>query len=239
MKSSKQKVVAVILARSGSKGLKNKNILPLDGKPLIAYSIEAARNAKLVDRVIVSTDNKNIQEIAKKFGAETPFLRPENLADDDATSEVALKHSIEWLIKNESYTPDIVVYLQITDVFRTQSMIDDCVQALINDSKLDSAFMGLIVHKNFWRKEGDSFKRLADDIPYGIPRQKRESVFREDTGLALASRTNVILEGKRIGEKIKIIPYDQDVNFIDIHSEFDMRLSELLIKNENVKPNQK
>jgi len=238
MKSSKDKVVAVILARSGSKGLKNKNILPLNAKPLIAYSIEAAKNAKLVDRVIVSTDDKNIQKISKKYGAETPFLRPEHLADDDATSEVALQHAVEWLIENENYTPDIIVYLQITDVFRTKSMIDECVEVLMNNPEIDSAFMGLIVHKNFWRKTGDTFTRLAEDIPYGIPRQKREAVYREDTGLALASRTNVILDGKRIGEKVKIIPYDEDVNFIDIHSEFDMRISELLIKNENIKPNQ-
>ena len=238
MTNSKEKVLAVILARSGSKGLKNKNILPLNGKPLIAYTIEAAKNAKLVDRVIVSTDDKNIQEISKKFGAETPFIRPEHLADDEATSEDALQHAVEWLIENEKYTPDIIVYLQITDVFRTKSMIDECIEVLIDDPEVDSAFMGLIVHKNFWRKTGDTFRRLADDIPYGIPRQKRESVYREDTGLALASRTKVILDGKRIGEKVHIIPYDQDVNFIDIHSEFDMRLSELLIKSENIKPNQ-
>lgn len=237
MKSDDENIVAIILARSGSKGLKDKNILPLNGKPLISYSIEAAKQSVLVDRVIVSTDHSKIQNIAKEYGAEAPFLRPSDLADDEATSESALKHAVEWLIKNENYHPTIIVYLQITDVFRTNSMIDECINALLSDREIDSAFMGLEVHKNYWREIDGKAVRLADDIPYGLPRQKREPVYREDTGLALATRAEVVLQGKRIGENAKIIPYDQPVNFIDIHTEFDMRLSELLIKHESIKPN--
>jgi CMP-N,N'-diacetyllegionaminic acid synthase len=237
MSKKTQNVVAIILARGGSKGLINKNILPLDGKPLIAYTIEAAKQSKLIDKVVVSTDNEKIKNIALSYGAEVPFLRPKKLADDDATSEVALKHAAEWLIENENYTSDIIVYLQITDVFRSKTMIDQCVQALIDEPKLDTAFMGLLVHKNFWRKVGNKYIRLADDIPYGVPRQKREPLYREDTGLALASRLNVILDGKRIGDNVCIIPYEQKVDFIDIHSQFELRLSELLITKEGIIPN--
>ena len=238
MISRKNEVIAIILARSGSKGLIDKNILPLNGKPLISYSIEAAKLSKLVDRVVVSTDCEKIQKIAINYGAEAPFIRPQEFSDDNATSEIALKHAVEWLIEHEKKKPNIIVYLQITDVFRSKNMIDDCVNALLINPDIDSAFMGTEVHKNFWRKKQGNFTRIANDIPYGLPRQKREPLYREDTGLALASRTKVILEGKRIGNNVTIIPYNQNVDFIDIHSDFDLRLSELLIRNEKIIPNE-
>jgi CMP-N,N'-diacetyllegionaminic acid synthase len=236
--NSKKNIVAIILARGGSKGLPKKNILPVNGKPLIAYSIEAAKKSKYVNRVIVSTDDKEIAKIALSNDAEVPFLRPNNLANDTATSEVALKHAVEWLRDNENYQVDIVVYLQTTDLFRTKTMIDDCVEVLLSKPEVDSAFMGLEVHKNFWRKDNGNFVRLADDIPYGIPRQEREPLYREDTGLALATRSSVILAGNRVGENIYIIPYEQKVDFIDIHTEFEKWLSEILITDGKILPNE-
>jgi CMP-N,N'-diacetyllegionaminic acid synthase len=238
MNKSGNNIVAIILARGGSKGLPRKNILPLHGKPLITYSIEAAKQSKYVDRVIVSTDDKEIANIAVESGAEVPFLRPKDLADDTATSEIALKHAVEWLKDYDNYNVDIVVYLQITDLFRTKNMIDDCVQVLLDKPEVDSAFMGLEMHKNFWRENNGKYERLADDIPYGLPRQQREPLYREDTGLALASRVEVILAGKRIGNNASIIPYEQKVDFIDIHTEFEMWLSEILITEGNIQPNE-
>src|SRR5688572_19439839 len=104
----KPNVVAVIPARGGSKGLPRKNIRVLAGKPLIAYSIEAAKNCPLIDRVILSTDDQEIADIGKKFGAEVPFLRPSAIAVDDATTESVLIHAIDWLEKNENYKTDIL-----------------------------------------------------------------------------------------------------------------------------------
>lgn len=238
MKKTDLNVVSIILARGGSKGLPRKNIKSLAGKPLIAYSIEAAKQSKHVSRVIVSTDDDEIASVALQYGAEVPFIRPANLADDDATSEVALKHTVEWLRTNENYNVDIVVYLQVTDVFRKSHMIDDCVQVLLDNPDIDSAFMGLVEHKNYWRNENGKFIRLANDIPYGVPRQKREPVYREDTGIALATRAEVVLQGKRIGENCHVVPYEQDVWFIDIHSEFDLWLSEKIITDKNILPNE-
>lgn len=238
MKKSAKNVVAIILARGGSKGLPRKNILPLNGEPLISYSINAANQSKYVDRTIVSTDDHEIAVIARKKGAETPFLRPKELSTDTATTEVALKHAVDWLINTDNYSVDIVVYLQITDVFRKKNMIDDCVKILLDNPEVDSAFMGLVMHKNFWQKNNRNYKNLTSDIPYGIPRQHREPIFREDTGLALATKASVILEGKRIGKNVRIVPYEQDVDFIDIHSKFDLWLSEMLINEGNVEPNE-
>lgn len=238
MSKSGKNIVAIILARGGSKGLPRKNIRKLMGKPLIDYSIQAGLNSKYIERVIVSTDDDEIATVARESGAEVPFKRPAKLASDHATSEMALRHAVEWLEDNEQYKTDIVVYLQVTDVFRTKSMIDECVQILLDRPEIDSAFMGLPVHKNFWRKVDEKYIRLADDIPYGQPRQEREALFREDTGLALATRASVVLAGKRLGANCVVVPYEQQVDFIDIHTEFDLWLSETIMKEQNILPNQ-
>jgi len=238
LSKSGKNIVAIILARGGSKGLPRKNIRKLMGKPLIDYSIQAGLNSKYIERVIVSTDDDEIATVARESGAEVPFKRPAKLASDHATSEMALRHAVEWLEDNEQYKTDIVVYLQVTDVFRTKSMIDECVQILLDRPEIDSAFMGLPVHKNFWRKVDEKYIRLADDIPYGQPRQEREALFREDTGLALATRASVVLAGKRLGANCVVVPYEQQVDFIDIHTEFDLWLSETIMKEQNILPNQ-
>ena len=231
-----QKIVAIILARGGSKGLPKKNILTLAGKPLIYYTINAAKQSRFVQRIVVSTDDPETAALAKKFGAEVPFMRPGHLSNDDATAEDALAHAFHWMRDNEDFDADIVVYLQITDPFRKASMIDDCVKVLLNNPNIDSAFMGHLEHKNYWQNVDGNFRRLAADIPYGVPRQKREPLYREDTGTALATRGYLISEGKRLGLNCHIIPYEQTVNFIDIHEEFDLWLAEKIIKERGILP---
>jgi len=234
---SANRVVAVIPARGGSKGLPRKNIRPLAGRPLIAYTIEAAQRAATVDRIIVSTDDDEIAEVAEAAGASVPFRRPADLSGDDATSETTLRHAVSWL-DTHGDSPDIVVYLQSTDPFRSPNMIDDCVRALLRDATLDSAFVALETHKNYWRRSGDEWARLAADIPYGVPRQRREPLYREDTGLALATRASVIRSGRRLGDRCLVIPHDHPAAFVDIHTEFDLRLAELLICQLGLRPNE-
>jgi len=148
----KTNVVAIILARGGSKTLPGKNILPLAGKPLIAYTIKQAKECKLIDRVIVSTDNSEIAEVAKKFGAEVPFIRPAGLSQNHSTTESGLQHAVTWIEENENYKIDVVVFLQPTDVFRSQRMISTVINKLLENENLDSAFIATKTHKNFWRK---------------------------------------------------------------------------------------
>ncbi len=205
---------------------------------MISYTIEASLTSKYISRTIVSTDSNEIKNIALQYGAEVPFLRPRHLSNDSAKSESALKHTISWLNENENYEPDIVVYLQITDPFRKKNMIDKCVEKLINNPNLDSVFMALTTHKNYWRKKNGKFIKLANDIESDAPRQIKEPIYREDTGIALASRVEVIKSGKRIGDNAEIIPYEQKADFIDIHSEFDLWLSEQLINEKNIIPNE-
>lgn len=122
------KIVAVIPARGGSKGIPNKNIKKFCGKPLIAWSIEKALKAKGLDRILVSTDNEKIRRIALKYGAEVPFLRPPELAIGSIGIEPVLKHAYEWLRENEGYEADALVLLMPTSPTRQTLHIDEALK---------------------------------------------------------------------------------------------------------------
>jgi CMP-N,N'-diacetyllegionaminic acid synthase len=227
MVNNKATCVCLIPARGGSKGLPRKNIRLLAGKPLIAYSIEAARGCPLIDRVIVSTDDDEIAAVAKKYGAEVPFRRPAELAVDDATTESVLQHALNWLESNDSYRVDVVVFLQPTDIFRKKWMLEAVIKTVVEDSNIDSAFIAFETHKNFWRKMDGKPIRLLD-IPYG-PRQKREHVYREDTGIACATRAEFVRQGKRLGPRVSIVANADVASFIDIEDEFTFWLAEQVL----------
>jgi CMP-N,N'-diacetyllegionaminic acid synthase len=227
--SESQHVVAVIAARGGSKGLPRKNVRMLAGKPLIAYTVEAAKRSPYVDRVLVTTDDAEIAEVSRKFGAETPFMRPPELAQDLTPTEPVLKHAVDWLEQHDGYRVDIVVFLQPTDVFRKAYMIDTCVKHLLDDPTIETAFVAYPTHKNFWRKGPDGgFVRLAGDLAYG-PRQTREPLYREDTGIACATRASLIKQNKRVGDKVVIVPNKDEASSIDIHTDFDFFLAEKVL----------
>lgn len=124
-------ILGVILARKGSKGVKNKNHLKLNGKNLIEIAIESAKKSKKLSKIIFSTDDKVLQKQAEKLGISAPFLRPKKISNDKATSFSVLKHSIAWLKKNEGWNTDIVVLLQPTTPFRTGEIIDKVIELLI------------------------------------------------------------------------------------------------------------
>ncbi|MFC2058397.1 cytidylyltransferase domain-containing protein [Chloroflexota bacterium] len=223
----RKNVVAVIPARGGSKGLPGKNIKSLLGKPLIQYTITPALEAKLLDRVIVSTDDEMILSTARELGAEVPFIRPASLAQDTTTTEAVLKHTILWLKENEDYTVDILVYLQVPDLFKKAEWIDKAVQMLLDDTKLESAFVVQPEHKNYWIKESGRYIRLTSAIH--MPRQLKEPIFREDTGLACATRAHLLVEhNRRVGDKVDLIVNRDFV--VDIHTEFDFWLAEKLLQ---------
>lgn len=227
MHNKHHNVVAIVLARGGSKGLPRKNILPLMGKPLIQYTIDPLKKIELLDRMIVSTDDSEIAKISKRLGAEVPFFRPKELAQDSTTTEDALRHSLLWLKEKENYMADILVFVQITDLFKKPEYINQSIKMLLEDNKLDSVFVAKPTHKHYWKKEGRDYIRLTKDI-YG-PRQLKEPIYREDTGLGCATRARLIIEEKRrLGDEVKIIE-NQDFT-VDIHSELDLWLVQKLLE---------
>jgi len=124
-------IVALIPARSGSKGVPNKNIKLLAGFPLIAYSIKAALKSKLIDRVIVSTDSKEYAEIAREYGAEVPFLRPNEFSGDRATDTQFFKHAIYWFKENEGEVPEYFAHIRPTTPLRNPQVIDAALKSFM------------------------------------------------------------------------------------------------------------
>ena len=123
-------VLVIIPAREGSKGIHLKNILMINGKPLIEYTINSAKKSKLVSRIIISTDSKKIAKIGKNLNIDIPFIRPKKISGDKATSFEVVKHTLEFLEKNESYIPDIIVLLQPTNPLRSTALIDKVINNL-------------------------------------------------------------------------------------------------------------
>jgi CMP-N-acetylneuraminic acid synthetase len=220
------KVISVTPARGGSKGLPRKNIRPLLGKPLVAYSIEAAAASGVVDTVLVTTDDEEIADVARRAGAEVPFLRPKELADDLATTEATLQHALLTYEKMSGKTFDICVFLTVTDIFRKPEWVKQSVDILNERPEIESAFSAYATSKNYWRKmEDGSYERLLPWMRTYSSRQVRQVIYREDTGLACASRAWLWREGRRIGDRVEIIPNSDSETFIDIHTEFDLFLA--------------
>ena len=125
-------IVAIIPARSGSKSVKDKNIISLAGFPVIAYSIAAAKLSKLISRVIVSTDSDEYAKIVRKFGAETPFIRPKEISTDQSGDIDFFKHLINYFNEKEEYCPKYLVHLRPTTPMRTPRMIDNAINKILD-----------------------------------------------------------------------------------------------------------
>ena len=132
-----KKILSFIGARGGSKGLRNKNIMNLVGKPLIAWTIEASVRSRYIDRTIVSTDSPEIARMAKTSGADVPFLRPAELATDTAAIILAMQHCLQWLEKNEGQSYDYILRLQPTSPLRTVEHVDEAIRHYFQNKKSD------------------------------------------------------------------------------------------------------
>ena len=146
-------VLAIILARKNSKGLKNKNIRKLNKIPLILHTINLAKKSRLIDDIVVSTDSKSIQSLALKNKVQAPFLRPKNISDDNASTEEALKHCLLFMKKQKKIKPTIIVYLQITEPLRKLWMIDKCIMTLKKSKNIETAFMAKKILQKYLEKK--------------------------------------------------------------------------------------
>lgn len=129
------KVLAIIPARGGSKGIPKKNIVDLNGKPLIQYTIDVAKNSQKIDKVFLSSDDHEIINVSKKLGLISNYIRPESFASDTATASEVILDALLWLEKNEDYCPDAVMFLQPTSPLRTVNDVDGAIKQFVKDSK--------------------------------------------------------------------------------------------------------
>ena len=139
----KKNIIAITLARGGSKAIKNKNIIKLNNEPLISYTIKEAKKSKYIDEYIVSTDSKKIKEVAEKYGAYVPFLRPKSIATDKATSVDALIHAVNWMEKFNNIKYDYIIEIMCTNPLKKVKDIDEIIKKIVN-TEADSV---IAVHK--------------------------------------------------------------------------------------------
>ena len=235
--SSDLKVLAVIPARGGSKGLINKNLLEIAGKSLIEFPIEFCLRSKIVTHTVVSTDSDKIQDKSLKCGALVPFLRPPDLSSDLATTESVLKHAIDYMESNFSINYDYCVFMTATSIFRPENLIERGIEFLEKNHEVESYFTGFRDSKNYWELDSSgNFNRVKSWMKEYSSRQIRSSLIREDTGIGTVSRSQLWRDGSRIGNKVHIENNPDPFSSIDIHSLEDFRLAEFahMFRNSSV-----
>jgi CMP-N,N'-diacetyllegionaminic acid synthase len=230
-----KRILGVITARGGSKGIPRKNIKDLAGKPLIAYTIEEAKKSKLLTRCIVSTDDSEIAEISKKYDADIPFIRPSEIAQDDSTSMDVAQHAIRYLKDelNEDY--DYLMILQPTSPLRIVEDIEKSIEKIV-DTSADSV-MSMMELVDFSIKK---LKRIEDDKVHPFledegktsgRRQDLTKMYKRNCAIYL-TKVELIENGDLFGKVSRphIMPEDRS---LDINEPFDFDVAELLIKKKN------
>lgn len=212
-------MIAIIPARGGSKGLPGKNIKLLNGKPLIAYAIEAALKAKHIDRVIISTDDEEIARVAVAFGAELPFMRPAELASDMAMAVDNYIYTIDRLEKEGGVPIGAFVVLQPTSPLRIAEDIDGAIE-LFNEKKADSVISYTQeAHPVSWHKYVDTEGRFVDIFDSNIKNRQENRVSYYPNGAVYVFRTAMIRERKYYTDKsyAYIMPRSRsvDIDFIE------------------------
>jgi CMP-N-acetylneuraminic acid synthetase len=226
MKAHKE-ILALIPARGGSKRIPRKNIRELWGKPLLAYSIEIARQSKMISRVICTTDDPEIAEIARQYGAEVPFIRPGEFATDKSGDTEVYLHALAWLRDHESYSPDVITNLRPTNPLRRVKVVDKILRTLLEQNDVDSI-------RSVYRSPISVFlMRIIDpesgliDCPVNVPREGPYEAAKIPlppsyvlSSYLDATWVEAVLRTKRsLGRKM--FPYILDENPIDLDTEED------------------
>lgn len=227
--------MALIPARGGSKGVPRKNIRSLGGFPLLAYSIAAAQQSKAISRVIVSTDDEEIAEIAKHYGAEVPFLRPAELAADTSGDFEWVSHAVNWLIEHEGKTPRYIAQLRPTTPLRDPALIDDAIEQFRAASDMTSMRSAHEASESPYKwflldKEGNMFHSLSpelDNEQSNAGRQSFPSVYVPDGYVDVLDAEYIVREGKLLGPRMMayISPF-----CLEVDTEGDIELLECFLE---------
>jgi CMP-N,N'-diacetyllegionaminic acid synthase len=220
---------AMIPARGGSRGIPRKNLVDFAGKPLIAHTIEAALTARRVERVMVSTEDNEIAEVARRWGAEVPFRRPEELSTDTATGSAVSRHWLEW-VRAEGLRPQVVIHLQVTSPLRTADDIDGALEMLEEPNRdCVASVCAVSEHPDYmYRVVGDTAVPLfgVDDLP--SHRQHVEVLYRLN-GAIFATRFEAALAaGQFLVSPFAayVMPAERSV---DIDTPLDLALAETIL----------
>ena len=230
-----KRFLAIIPARGGSKGIPNKNIMDICGKPLIAYSIEAGKKSKYIDEIIVSTDSEEIKVIAAKYGAVVPFLRPKQLSNDSAKSIDLVLHAIEFY-KNINIGFDYIVLLQPTSPLRNFAHVDEAIEKLM-ESNGTSLVSVRETDENPVLMRTIENEKLKEVISFEGPNLRRQDLprFYIFNGALYINSNDMLITKKRFIDE-DTVPYVMNKeSSVDIDTMLDAKLVELIIKeNMNV-----
>lgn len=234
MNIKKQNILAIIPARGGSKRLPGKNIKLLFGKPLIAYSILAAKKSNLINRVIVSTDDEKIADVAKKYHAEIPFIRPAKLATDRAKTLPVLLHALNFMEKKEKTRFDIIVLLQLTTPLVQTEDIDSAIKTLVKTNTKSCVSLCEISEHPEWmyNLKNNHAKPLIN-----LPRQAEASHFLTKAyrlnGAVYAISRDLLVKEKKIFDNSSLSAIVMPKNrSIDIDEALDFEIAKILIKQQ-------
>ena len=238
---SKETVLAVIQARSGSKGVPGKNIRPLLGKPLMAWMITAARRAKQIDRLILSTDSPEYAQVGRAWGAEVPFLRPKELATDASTDLEVMTHALEWLRKQEGYEPDIAVRLQPTNPTFPSELMDQGIEMLLAEKSADSLRPVTLSPKHpfkmwQWSAEGRwvtpfvPVEKTGFAEPYNMGRNLLPQVWVQVGAMEVIRSSVILRQHSMAGKKILGLRVENPLWTVNIDTELDFLLAEQALK---------
>jgi CMP-N,N'-diacetyllegionaminic acid synthase len=233
---NKMRILATICARGGSKGVPNKNIRLLNGKPLIAYTIECAKKYTKFDRIIVSTDSPKIAEVAKQYGADVPFLRPKELATDTSPKIPVLQHAVRYLEKEENDRYDLIVDLDPTSPLRTVEDIENCVNKMIEKNP-NVVFSVTPAHKNPYfnmveEKDGKVYlcKKLDEPI---TRRQDAPKVYAMNASIYVYKKDFLLNTDSVFSNNTMAVVMPEERS-IDIDRPIDFEFVEFLMKRNSV-----
>ncbi|NPA06808.1 MAG: N-acylneuraminate cytidylyltransferase [Chloroflexi bacterium] len=233
---TRPEVLALIPARGGSKSIPRKNIKPFAGHPLLAYSVAAGLQAETVTRVIVSTDDPEIAEVARAYGAEVPFLRPDYLALDTTPDLPVFLHALRWLAEHEGYRPDVVVQLRPTSPIRPRGLVDRAVRLLLAHPEADSVRgvvpAGQNPHK-MWRITDDGRLQPLLQVPgipepYNAPRQQLPPIFWQTGHIDVIWPRTMLEKGSMTGDVILPVLIDPRYT-VDLDTPLDWMRAEWMV----------
>lgn len=220
-------ILAIILARGGSKGIPYKNIKDLAGKPLIAWTIEEAKKSKYIDRLILSSEDEQIIKVAKEWGCEVPFVRPAELAQDETPGIEPVVHAINAL--KEKY--DYVVLLQPTSPFRRVEDIDNCLEQCVQAGAPACVSVTEVQHSPYWMYRIDEKMKMSPLIEVDAQINRRQDLPKvyELNGAVYVSATYFVIDNKTFHTK-QTIAYEMPVErSVDIDSKIDFAYCEWLL----------
>lgn len=231
------KILCLILARGGSTRIPRKNIKELGGYPLIYYAIQAAQKSKYINRIIVSTDDEEIAQIAKKYGAEAPFYRPKEISKEDSTELEAFEHALNWLKEREGYVPDLIVKLFPIAPFRKAESIDKAIELMLANPQADSVRSVRLCSEHPYKMWVIKDNRLRSLIPleqkpkeaHTLSYQVLPTVYIQNACIDVMKPSNIW--DKRSITGTEIIPFVMDeIESIDINTPLDFLLAETVLK---------